>query len=235
MNEDKQKIYLNYLQKPRIICTIGKRQMDLPVTIHTLDTLESFSIKALVDSGCTGSCINSESIKRNNLNTKTLPRVIPVYNADGTLNIGGLLTEMIQIKIQVEDHFEIMDLGVSKLGNSDLFLGHNWLQHHNPEVDWVNQMLIFTRCPNTCWNHNAINKLKEEEEILRTFQTTSTKIAIENKKDRTTEKILPEHYKDYKSVFEKTSFDKMPPKRPWDHAIDLVPGSKPMDCKLYPL
>ena len=27
----------------------------------------------------------------------------------------------------------------------------------------------------------------------------------------------------------------MPPKRPWDHAIDLVPGSKLMDCKLYPL
>ena len=99
MNENEQKIYLSYLQKPRIIHTTGKRQMDLPVTIHTLDTLESFNIKALVDSGCTGSCINSEFVKRNNLNTKTLPRAIPVYNADGTLNVGGSLTDMIQIKI----------------------------------------------------------------------------------------------------------------------------------------
>ena len=162
--------------------------MDLPVVIHTMDTLESFNIKALVDSGCMGSCINSEFVKRNNLNTKTLLRVIPVYNADGTLNIGGSLTEMIQVKIQVEDHFEIMDLGVSKLGNSDLFLGHDWLQYHNPEVDWVGQTLTFTRCPNTCWNLNVINKLKEEEETLRTFQTTSTKIAIENKKTEQTKK-----------------------------------------------
>ena len=63
MNEDEQKIYLNYLWKPKIIHTMGKRQMDLPVTIHTLDTLESFSIKALVDSGCTGSCINSKFVR----------------------------------------------------------------------------------------------------------------------------------------------------------------------------
>ena len=61
MNEDEQ-MYLSYLQKPKIICTTGKRQMDLPVTIHMLDTLESFSIKALVDSGCMGSCINSEFV-----------------------------------------------------------------------------------------------------------------------------------------------------------------------------
>ena len=76
-----------------------------------------------------------------------------------------------------------MDLGVSKLGNSDLFLGHDWLQYHNPEVDWVNQTLLFTRCPTMCWNHKVINKLKEEEEMLRTFQTTLTRIMIETKKE----------------------------------------------------
>ena len=27
----------------------------------------------------------------------------------------------------------------------------------------------------------------------------------------------------------------MPPRRIWDHAIELIPGSKPTDCKLYPL
>ena len=72
MTRDEQKIYLNYLRKPKIIRTTGKRQMDLPVTIHTLDTLESLNVKALLDSGCTGSCINSKFIKRNNINTKTL-------------------------------------------------------------------------------------------------------------------------------------------------------------------
>ena len=58
MTPDEQKIYLSYLKRPKIIRTTGKRQMDLPVTIHTMDTVESFTIKALLDSGCTGSCIN---------------------------------------------------------------------------------------------------------------------------------------------------------------------------------
>ena len=27
----------------------------------------------------------------------------------------------------------------------------------------------------------------------------------------------------------------LPPRHPWDHAIELVPGSQPLDCKIYPL
>ena len=27
----------------------------------------------------------------------------------------------------------------------------------------------------------------------------------------------------------------LPERRPWDHAIELTPGSKPVDCKVYPL
>ena len=30
-------------------------------------------------------------------------------------------------------------------------------------------------------------------------------------------------------------FDELPPRRPWDHAIKLIPGAKPLDCKIYPL
>ena len=27
----------------------------------------------------------------------------------------------------------------------------------------------------------------------------------------------------------------LPPQKPWDHAIELEPGSKPTNCKVYPL
>ena len=36
-------------------------------------------------------------------------------------------------------------------------------------------------------------------------------------------------------VFNKEEFDELPERRPWDHAIELVPGAKPVDCKVYPL
>ena len=39
----------------------------------------------------------------------------------------------------------------------------------------------------------------------------------------------------FKCVFTQEVFDKMPPRRPWDHAIELLPGAEVMDSKFYPL
>jgi len=33
----------------------------------------------------------------------------------------------------------------------------------------------------------------------------------------------------------KEAFDEIPPRRPWDHMIELIPGAEVMDCKIYPL
>ena len=47
----------------------------------------------------------------------------------------------------------------------------------------------------------------------------------------TTERYVNEH----PTVFNKQGFDLLPERHPWDHAIELTPGSKPVDCKVYPL
>jgi hypothetical protein len=47
--------------------------------------------------------------------------------------------------------------------------------------------------------------------------------------------VVPETYHDYKDVFTKKEFNKLPEQRPWDHAIELTPGFKPVNCKTYPL
>ena len=62
----------------------GKNQMDIMGTVITMDTGEQISNKALLDSGCTGSCINETFVKKHGLNTIKLPKAIPVFNADGT-------------------------------------------------------------------------------------------------------------------------------------------------------
>jgi hypothetical protein len=36
-------------------------------------------------------------------------------------------------------------------------------------------------------------------------------------------------------IFKKESFDELPPRKPWDHAIELVPGEHAIDCKVYNL
>ena len=99
-----------------------------------MDTLENFPMKALIDSGCTGLCTNEEFVKKNWINLTPLPKLIPVFNADGSQNIGGKLTHIIQLKVKIEGHEEIMDFGVSNLGKSDIFLGHERLWYHNPNI-----------------------------------------------------------------------------------------------------
>ncbi|PFH46662.1 hypothetical protein AMATHDRAFT_133377, partial [Amanita thiersii Skay4041] len=102
-------------EKPTVIQTTGTNQIDIPCVISTTNTLETFTVKALLDSGCTGSCVNAEFITRHRINTQPLPRPIPVYNADGTQNIGGSLTHTVKLRMKIGAHEEVMDFGVSNL------------------------------------------------------------------------------------------------------------------------
>ena len=46
---------------------------------------------------------------------------------------------------------------------------------------------------------------------------------------------IPDYLKEFPSVFSKQSFDVLPDSKEWDHAVELIPGSKPSACKVYPL
>ena len=58
---------------------------------------------------------------------------------------------------------------------------------------------------------------------------------FKQKKKKTFKEVAPEYVHKYKDMFTKESFDVLPPRRPWDHAIELLPGNHEVDCKVYPL
>ena len=65
LEEDQTLWYIQNLRtKPRQVRAMGKNQMDISGVVKTIDTLESFQMKALIDLGCTGSCINEEFAKK---------------------------------------------------------------------------------------------------------------------------------------------------------------------------
>ena len=190
----------NLRDKPRQVRATGRNQMDVSGVVITMDTLSHYSIKALVDSGCTGLCINEDFVKKHNLNTIKLPKSIPVFNADGSSNIAGRLTHTVQLQVIIGDHKEIMEFGVSNLGTSNIFLGHDWLKHHNPEINWKEKIIQFNRCPGSCYREEIGTDpeddtnplLKEGEQLLavhlgseemniRTKTTYSTEIASAKK------------------------------------------------------
>ena len=169
-------------------------------------------------------------MKKHNLNTTKLPKLIPVFNADRSSNIAGRLTHTVQLQVIVGDHKEIMEFGVSNLGMSDIFLGHDWLRHHNPEIDWKGKTIQFNCCPGSCYKEeigtdpedDTTSLLEEGEQLLaihleskemdlRTKTTYSTEIASAKKDTQTIEEILPKHCHPYHDVFEKQTFDELPP------------------------
>ena len=69
-------------------------QLSLPVTIQTQDMVSQFRVIGLIDSGCTGSCIDIGLVQRQGIPTQKLPVPQPVYNADGALNAAGKLRNL---------------------------------------------------------------------------------------------------------------------------------------------
>ena len=70
MTEENALWYLQNLKKrERYVRGKGKHQIMISGVVTTLDTFQRHKAEILVDSGCTGSCINESFVKKHNLNT----------------------------------------------------------------------------------------------------------------------------------------------------------------------
>jgi hypothetical protein len=78
----------------------------LDIAITTLDTHSTISLKALLDNGATGLFIDRKFVHQNGLKTRVLPDPTKVYNVDGTLNQGGLITEEVTLMLMHKGHKE---------------------------------------------------------------------------------------------------------------------------------
>jgi len=115
-----------------------------------MDTSELHSVKALLDSGATGSFIDREFVCSKGINTQSLSHNIPVFNIDGSPNKVGQISEVVDVLFRYKNHSKRMLLAISSLGKQSLILGYNWLKDHNPKVDWEKGEVKMTRCPLQC-------------------------------------------------------------------------------------
>jgi len=109
---------------------------------------KKLKVKALVDSGYTHIGINEQLVKDKRIQTKPINFSSEVFNADGTKN--GEVTRVIPLEIEINSHKEQLEATVMDLDGTDMFLGYNWLVKHNPEVNWKNSTIRFTRCLGQC-------------------------------------------------------------------------------------
>ena len=70
---------------------------------------------------------------------------------------------------------------------------------------------------------------------IRASSTISQRLAEAFQTNSEVLSLILDYLKEFTSVFSKQSFDTLPEPREWDHAVELIPGSKPSSCKIYPL
>ena len=87
LSAENAEVTVGTLKEPIRFIKRGRgKQLTLPVTVIRLDNNSQTDTQALVDSGCTGSCINQQFIVNHKIPTKWMPFAIPVYNTNSTLN-----------------------------------------------------------------------------------------------------------------------------------------------------
>ena len=72
-----------------------------------------------------------------------MDRSFKVFNADGTKN--GEVTQFVPLEVEINRHKEQINVVVTNLNGTDMFLGYDWLVKYNPEVDWSKETMQFTR------------------------------------------------------------------------------------------
>ena len=109
---------------------------------------KNLKVKALVDSRCIHTEIDEQLVKDKRIQTKKIDFSFEVFNADGTKN--GEVTKVVPLEVEINGHKETLEAAVMDLDRMDMFLGHDWLVKHNPEVNWKNGTIKFTRCLGNC-------------------------------------------------------------------------------------
>ena len=71
----------------------------------------------------------------------------------------------VRLKLLIGHHSETITLWTMNLSDDmDILLGYDWLQCHNPQIDWEQGTFALEKCPNLCLNQWD-KKLDKEDKL----------------------------------------------------------------------
>ena len=120
-------------------------------------------------------------------------------------------------------------------------------QAHNPKINWETGEVKMMRCPPICGKSMVVKKETEKrrkvEEKIRVIgksERDEWKMLVEEKFDNEVEidrekvrKMVPQRFHKWLKVFKKVELEKMPVRKPWDHAINLREDFVPRKGRTY--
>ncbi|KAL0172725.1 hypothetical protein M9458_033036, partial [Cirrhinus mrigala] len=139
-----------------------------------------------------------------------------------TLIDHGIHYQTKTVKLQVGLlHQENITLYVVDSPKYEVILGFPWLSIHDPAISWFQGEL--TRWSQFCMTNCF--PIQPQPCLTTSIESPDTQVKI----------TIPSYYQDLSEVFSKTKATQLPPHRPWDCAIDLLPNAMPTKSRVYPL
>lgn len=186
----------------------------LPITVSW--GKEQHHLKALVDSEAAANFMDITLANTLQVPSSPLPSSLSVTALDGrALGEGGVSLHTSPLRMTVQQHQEEVRFYLIQSPEFPVVLGHPWLTCHNPHVDWSAGAILEwgPTCAATCLFPSAPVVSLESPDLSR----------------------VPFQYHDLKEVLSKTRATSLPPHRPNDCVIDLLPGSCPPRGRIFSL
>ena len=169
----------------------------------------------MVDSGAAaGSYIDCDFVERHNLPVEKTAIPIAIYNADGTINKEGSVRGFVRLRMQIGDHAEILELAITRIKSNPIFLGYEWLQEHNPLIDWAADTIKLDQCPPRCKYIQAIQEPDEDNSCDLELGDQLLIINVDDEKEcqlcTITNDQGPNFISELRDVFSAQEFDALP-------------------------
>ncbi|XDV15206.1 hypothetical protein PO909_015336 [Leuciscus waleckii] len=194
----------------------------------------SVPAKALIDSGAAGNFISASLLNRLQARRR-LSRPLSIHSILGKpLSNRSILHCSPELQLSIGClHQERCSLLVLEGSTSDIVLGRPWLNQHSPNICWTSGEV--RQWSNYCQSH-CLRPIKKNSTTpsLSTSPAILGSTSIESPATDVAPEIPPE-YRAFQDVFSKQLATTLPPHRPWDCAIDLLPGATLPHGKVYPL
>ncbi|KAI2665820.1 Transposon Tf2-6 polyprotein [Labeo rohita] len=174
---------------------------------------------ALIDSGAAGNFMDSDFAITNRLPILSCtPPVAVAALGRRPLGSGRINHTTDDLTLLIKpSHQETIRFFIITSPQTPLILGYPWLNQHEPTISWTQG--IITHWSSHCQQHCT--------QPATSFSATPTRL--------TPSSVIPTEYQDLIKAFSQTKATQLPPHRPGDCAIDLIPGSTPPRGRVYPL
>ena len=196
----------------------GKASPNISLSAAIIMEGTRYNIGALVDSGCQFSLIDSSTVEKFRIRTIQLAEPVRVCSLDGReLSTISRVTEPVQLLVS-GNHREVIEFYVFKDMRHAVVLGKDWLNKHDPNISFRSGEI-------RSWGKDCLSNCLRAASFSET-NVGKTKCSVDLSK-------VPDVYHDLAEVFDKDLAVVLPPHRPYDCGINLLPDAKLPTGRMY--